>query len=616
MNPPNLLNGSGDFLFEGILFKSNLNVDNILLVLGSRNISQKNYQSNLYLCLMKNTYLILALTSLAQWANAQNALFIPPTLSGTNFNLNLQAGTKSFLSGQATNTYGINGTYLGPTLILEQGNTVTLNVTNNLTDTSTMHWHGMHVAPQHDGGPHTPILAGTTWSPQFEVLNEAATLWYHPHLHHKTNEQVTKGAAGMIIVHDAIESALALPRTYGTDDFPIIVQSKAFDANNQIITDHRTAADSTMMVNGTLNPVLDVPAQVVRLRLLNASTDRTYQFGFSNNASFYQIATEGGLIAEPLALTRIRIAPGERTEILLNLNAQQGQSFYLMSYASELTGGIIGALHVGDNLAFIAGYSDNPLNGQDFNILQFNVVAPTSNAITTIPTTLKPFTPWDEADVTNVRALSFAPISSMPDAAVHGPFTMGNQLYDMAVINQNVPLNATEIWRFNNQTLIAHPFHLHDVQFYVLRRGGGPAYDYEQGWKDVVLVEPQENVQIIAKFTNFANPDVPYMYHCHLLNHEDMGMMGQFIVYDPSATVEVANNTVLNISPNPVSDGVLNIQYNAALEEVTIADLTGRIVLNKAFGNGQIDISALNTGTYVVTLKGQNILLSGKIIVQ
>ena len=123
---------------------------------------------------------------------AQNALLIPPVLTGTTFNLTVQNGTHTFLPGLTTQTMGVNGNVLGPTLIVNKGDQITLNVSNQIGDTTTMHWHGLHVAPENDGGPHTIILPGTTWSPSFTVLDHASTFWYHPHLHHKTNKQNTQ----------------------------------------------------------------------------------------------------------------------------------------------------------------------------------------------------------------------------------------------------------------------------------------------------------------------------------------------------------------------------------------------------------------------------------------
>ena len=164
-----------------------------------------------------------------------NDLWIPPTLSGTTFNLVLSKTTKQFKTGAVTNTYGYNGAnFWGPTLIMNKGDNVQINLTNNLSDSTTTHWHGFHIPAIMDGGPHQVIAAGTTWKPNFEIKNNAATYWYHPHLHEKTYEHLALGAGGLIIIKDPVESALALPRTYGVDDIPLVLTSRRFTASNAI----------------------------------------------------------------------------------------------------------------------------------------------------------------------------------------------------------------------------------------------------------------------------------------------------------------------------------------------------------------------------------------------
>ena len=276
---------------------------------------------------------------------AQNVLYIPPLLSGTNFSLTIQSGTKPFYAGYNTPTYGVNGTWMAPTLQINKGDSITLNVTNNLNTSTTIHWHGLHVAPQNDGGPHQLINVNTTWSPSFKVRNDAATFWYHPHGINKTDLHVSKGIAGMIIVKDPIESALTLPRTYGVDDIPIVVQSKAFDVLKQIAI--ATDMDTAMFVNGTLNPYINLPAQVVRLRLLNGSSLRTYKFGFTGGISFKMIAGDAGLLDSSITLTSLRLSPGERAEVLINLTGKIGQTIYLRNLGSLLPNGIYGASSVG-----------------------------------------------------------------------------------------------------------------------------------------------------------------------------------------------------------------------------------------------------------------------------
>jgi FtsP/CotA-like multicopper oxidase with cupredoxin domain len=504
----------------------------------------------------KTLFLGVLISQLFRLIGAQiNPLYIPDTLVQGNYNLNLQTGSVSFFSGANTSTFGANGNILGPTLLLNRYDTVQLNVTNNLGEPTTIHWHGLHVSSENDGGPHTVIMNGDTWSPEFKVLDWAGTYWYHPHLHHHTNEHVQKGIAGFIIVRDDLEGAINLPRTYGKDDFPIVVQTKAFDINNQIVV--MSALDTTLLVNGTYKPFLEVPAQVIRLRLLNGSSERYYNFGLQGNYPFYMIASDGGLLTSALQLTRLQIAPGERAEILVDLSSLQGQSINLMSFASEFPNAIYGAMQPGmGGGQVIPNYTLNPLNGADFNVLQLNVIAPTLNPVITIPASLITHTPWQELDANITRALTFTSVNMGP-TAIQGPFLINNATFDMNVINQYVPLDNIEIWSLTNSSPISHPFHIHDVHFYILDINGVLPPPHLQGRKDVVHV-PAGNgvVRFITKFENHANIDVPYMYHCHMLTHEDDGMMGQFIVYPPCerqidvepTDVYTAENTTVEFS--------------------------------------------------------------------
>ena len=197
----------------------------------------------------------------------KNPLLIPDTIQGKTFKLNLQKGEHTFFKGVKTSTYGVNGNILGPTLVFKKGDSISLIVNNKLADSTTIHWHGLHVSPENDGGPHTVIAPGTDWNPKFKVRDHAATYWYHPHLHSKTNEHVSKGLAGLIIVKDDAEKALNLPRTYGIDDIPLVLQTKDFDDNKEILV--HTNSDDIAMVNATIDAEYDMPAQIVRLRLLN-----------------------------------------------------------------------------------------------------------------------------------------------------------------------------------------------------------------------------------------------------------------------------------------------------------------------------------------------------------
>lgn len=551
---------------------------------------------------------------------SQNPLFIPDTLSGTNFNLDVQNGTVQFYAGQNTPTYGVNGNFLAPTLFLQEDDTVTLNVTNNLSVVTTMHWHGLHVPPEFDGGPHQTIAPSTTWSPKFRVMNDAGTFWYHPHGDGTTELHVTKGLAGMIIIRDSIENSLTLPRTYGIDDFPIIVQSRVFDVLYQIAG--FTHEDSIIMVNGTMNPYLQVPEQMVRLRLLNGSIDRSYQFGLSNDSNFYQIATDGGLLEQPNLVNRLMLSPGERAEIIVNFSGLLGQTVYLMSYASEIPNGIMGSADVSMGMATLPAYDLNPLNGNDFNILEFNVVAQTASPVTTIPSSLVTLNPLLEGTENTSRSFSFAPESMGPMQMIEGPFVINGETFNMDSINVITYLNHTEIWDITNSTAVAHPFHVHDIQFFVLDRNGFPVGPSEAGQKDVVLVKPSESVRIITKFTDFHNATIPYMYHCHLLHHEDEGMMGSFIVLD-SATLNLEENSslnMINVYPNPTTD-FINVHLSEnddANASIIITNISGQKILHQKIVsmNEMVDVRSFPKGIYFLSLTGNKVYKSTKIIVQ
>lgn len=543
---------------------------------------------------------------------AQNMLNIPPALTGTTFNLNVQSGTQSFYPPAVTPTYGINGSWMAPTIIVNKNDSIILNVTNNLPVKTTMHWHGLHVAPQNDGGPHQIINPGATWSPSFKVRNNASTFWYHPHGAGQTDPQVSKGLAGFFIVHDASELALNLPHAYGVDDVPLVIQSKAFDELKQIAI--ATDMDTALFVNGTLNPYFNAPAQVIRFRLLNGSSLRSYNLGLSNGQTMYQIGTDGGLLDTPVAHNRLLLSPGERAEILINFSGMSGNTVYLKSFASELPAGIYGADTLGGGIDTVHEYEENFLNGTDFTLLQINLTAPTANPVSNILTSLVPFTPFDPALATKTRTIEFDTLRLLPGETpnrAEGPFGMNNKSFDMDSINEIVYLNTTEIWTLKNNTLVAHPFHIHDIQFNVIEEHGMPVPPAQRGWKDVVLVMPLDSVKFLTRFETFADPMVPYMYHCHLLHHEDDGMMGTFIVIDTATTSidETGTNDKTVVYPNPTHHSFTLKTTNADNHEmhITVTDMTGRLVYKTTTVKSEhsVDVSDWGKGIYAITVSGK-----------
>ena len=556
-------------------------------------------------------------------AMAQTQLFIPDTLVGPNYTLNMHKDSIQFFPlGNKSKTYAYNlNKYLGPTLIFNKGTNVNIAVNNQIGDTTTVHWHGIHLPSKWDGGPHTSIMPSASWNPTFTVMDNAATYWYHPHMHMKTAVQAIKGAAGLIIVRDPIEAALNLPRRYGVDDFPLIVQCQQYDVGNQAMP--LGMQDSTILVNGaranygyTVNA--NCPAQIVRMRILNASGERSFNFGFTANKSFKIITSDGGLLNAPVTLTRLRLAPGERAEILLDLNGMNGQTIYLRSYASELPIGIQG----GPTMPMPAGSPpmDSPLNGIDFNIMRINVVSQTASPVTTIPTSLTTNAVYTPSMASVTRTIRFTADSLM---VMDGPFYFNDSTFNMMRIDYEIPLNSIEIWKLVNETMVAHPFHIHDVQFYLFDRSGSAPPAEELGRKDVVLVPPFDSVMFITKFEDFADTLIPFMFHCHILMHEDDGMMGQFIVKPNIVGISEAslNNSTVKIYPNPAKD-VVNIKIDVAditqPFQLKVYDVMGKMVYSSTLTQLQ---SSINThswakGVYTIELIQNNNSIHKKIIIE
>ena len=545
---------------------------------------------------------------LAASARAQTLLPIPPVLTGPDIALSIQEGITEFHPGEPIPTYGYNGALLGPTLLLVRGQAVTINVTNHLPDLTTTHWHGLHVSPENDGGPHSRIYPDSTWSPSFTVMNRAGTYWYHPHGIGLTDYQVSKGLAGLIIVQDAQEAALALPRTYGVDDIPLILQTKPIVAGEVMM---HTGLDSVVITNGVRDAWKELPAQVVRLRCLNGSSERAMRLGFSNGMVFHVIGTDGGLLDAPVALTRLQLMPGERVELLLDLAAMQGQAMQLMAYNSELPDDIIGAAEVGNGMATLDGYDDNALNGADFPLVSFTVGAPLSNGTFQIPNTLVPVNPISEVEADLTRTFLVEPQFMSPMEMIEGPFTINGALMDMDSINVVVPLGSTEIWTFTNNTMVGHPIHIHDIQFNILDRNGAAPEPWETGWKDVVFVPAQGSARVITRFEDFADPDMPYMYHCHLLMHEDEGMMGQFLVVDPTSIGEALNPVRPVVWPNPSSTGhlVVSLPIEDGPADLRLYDALGRIAFTGrtsfTAGKARVVLPALAAGDYQLRITDQ-----------
>jgi len=544
------------------------------------------------------SFILFNLLFIDVYSQTYTNLKIPDTLSGTQFNLALKDTFAQLKSGNQTITGAINNhSFWGPTLFFNKGDTVRFNVVNNLNDSTTVHWHGMHLPAVMDGGPHQIIPPGTTWSPYWKVANNAATYWYHPHLHEMTLEHISKGLGGFIIVRDPNEAALALPRKYGVDDLPLVLTSRRYDNNNQFITTNTSYGDY-MLTNGTPNAQVSLPKQIVRLRILNAEIERGYNLGFSDNRTFYIIANDGGLLNAPVAVTRVKVMVGERVEILVDLrNDAINGTLDLKAYNSGQAFGFPGGE------PNTSGQFGSLLNNLDFSVLHINVISATNNPINTIPTSLINNNYWSAADATVNRNVNIT--GGQPGTA----FTFDNAAFNMNIINHTLNLNAIEKWTVTNNNVFGHAFHIHDVEFKIVARNGNAASvgTHESGWKDVMYVPKGESVSFVAKFDDYADPIHPFMYHCHFANHEDDGMMGQFVVTNPIGLNELSKAQIdFSLFPNPATDRLYiaftNTQNKAYY--VRILNSIGKTIfmLPKPELENGIDISGLKSGIYFIQL--------------
>ena len=447
-----------------------------------------------------------------------NELAIPPLLDPPTdddgrrvFGLRMQEGRAELLPGMPAEAWGYNGSYLGPTLRASRGDRVRMRVRNDLPEqTTTTHWHGMHLPGEADGGPHQRIESGETWTPSWQIDQPAAALWYHPHLHRETEDHVYRGLGGMFIVDHPRADRLPLPRNYGVDDIPVIIQDKRLGDDGSIefsqspISPLGRLGDTTL-INGTHDPHLRVTTERVRLRLLNASTARIYEIGFSDDRGFELIATEQGLLERTEQLQRIRLAPGERAEIVVEM--RPGEAAVLRSFEPDLG----------------TDFFNERFGGGDdsFDLLQLRA-APRLQPSAEIPRQLGEPPELKDDAAGDTRRFTLTSSSTIDDKKM----ALGR-------IDQVVPLGATEVWEVHNEEGIPHTFHPHGTQFVITEYAGERPPPHLRGPKDNVLVPPGETVRLLIRFTDRAAGEAPFMFHCHLLEHEDQGMMGQLAAVEP-----------------------------------------------------------------------------------
>jgi FtsP/CotA-like multicopper oxidase with cupredoxin domain len=462
---------------------------------------------------------------------------IPPLLEGDVkdgrriYELKVQEGMSRFIAGYETPTIGVNGAFLGPTIRCKVGDQVRLQVSNALGEPTTVHWHGLHLPARFDGGPHQTVPPGGVWEPEFLIKQEPSLCWYHSHLMGRTGEQVLRGLAGLFLIapEDAAEGGL--PHDYGVDDIPLVLQDRRFRSTGAF--DYGRSMHDLMMgyhgdaflVNGSISPFVDIRRRQTRLRILNGSNARIYNLGFDDGRAFAVIGGDGSLLERPVRQRMLRLAPGERAEIIVDM--QSNVTARLATYPLAL---FQPAASQGATLVELRAGS---LEGD---------LQPLASKLTRVPA-------WNPETAHRVRSfelqmgmmgmMGMGPGGGMMRRGMgmgrggmmgHGAMVINGRSMDPDYINERVNLGAIEIWEIRNPTPLPHPFHIHNVQFRILDRDGRAPLPQESGLKDTVLVESRSMVRAIMEFTDYADPERPYMYHCHNLEHEDAGMMGQFVV--------------------------------------------------------------------------------------
>ncbi|MDA3949935.1 MAG: multicopper oxidase domain-containing protein [Spirochaeta sp.] len=437
-----------------------------------------------------------------------DSLVIPPLDQGRlssagvrEYRLRADEGTRQFYPGAETPTLGYNGEYLGPTLKLLRGEAVSILVENALTEATTTHWHGAHLPAEADGGPHQVIAAGGRWRAEFTVDQPEATLWYHPHLIGTTAEQVYAGLAGMIIIEDPAVD-YPVPAEYGTDDFPVVLQERRFERDGSFryrpgMPDIMHGyAGNALLTNGGIEPVLEADTTLLRLRLLNGGNSTVLRLTLDAGISFYQIASDGGFLEGPVEMEAIVLSPGERAEVLLDLRSYRGREVRLEAET-----------HLGDRYTAM-------------------VIKPAASlrANGSLPARLASIPEPGRGSGLSTRPFVMSTMGR------GGRLTINGKTMNLRRIDERVELGTSEVWEVSTDRMMMstpHSFHVHGLQFRILSINGAAPPPTLAGYKDTVLLWPGDTVRLLLEFTDYTGL---YMYHCHMLEHEDAGMMGQYEV--------------------------------------------------------------------------------------
>lgn len=422
--------------------------------------------------------------------------------------------------GAAENMQTIPGSYLGPILHARKGQRVRIQYENAIPQASIIHWHGMHVPESADGHPHLAIPEGGSYQYDFTVMDRAGFYWFHPHPHGNTGEQVMRGLAGLFIVNDDEEEALGLPS--GDYDILLVIQDRYFSKDNQFKYNKNDVAvfgfmGNRYLVNGQPDFVLPVATRPYRLRLLNGSNARLYALRLSDGRPLQVIGTDGGLLEQPVARVFITLASAERRELWIDFS----------NYS------------VGDEVFLEDFDPTEPDNEQKVKTVVTFRIDREGVSDLALPRQLTPLNLHDEAQAVNRSN----PRTFELTMGMGMQWQINGKKFNLTAVdpNEKVKLGDLEIWEFINNSAhmgaMPHPMHIHGLQFQVLGRESAPNFrlgneaihegSVDQGWHDTTLVLPGERVRVLLKFEDFEGL---YMYHCHILEHEDMGMMRNYQV--------------------------------------------------------------------------------------
>ncbi len=461
--------------------------------------------------------------------------------------------TGRVIRGPADTLQPVADSYLGPTIRLRRGQRVRIRFANRLAEPSIVHWHGLDVPARADGHPRLAVRPGREYVYDFTVTNRAGTYWYHPHPHQRTGPQVYMGLAGLLIVEDDEELALGLPAA--RSELQCVLQDRRFDADNRLVYPDTTAMGGQrgmgmgrgrqgmgsmmammelengvlgdhVLVNGQVSHVAEVEAGWIRMRLLNGSNARVYKLAFHDGRPMTVVGNDGGLLRQAVERRALTLAPGQRADLLVDLSdVLPGENVRLGSVAFSTTE--IG--HVG-----MMDASAAPAQGSPMGVMALEVRGRNTRRIR-LPDQLSAFDDtW--------TIVPEAPVRRVPLSFMRMQWLLDNRAFDMEEVApaETVRAGSTHVWEFVNTInpmgmQSAHPIHLHGRQFRVLGRSGGSTasdlrpHVIDTGWTDTVLVLPGETVRAQIGFG--THPGL-FLYHCHILEHEDMGMMRNFEIRD------------------------------------------------------------------------------------